>query len=302
MRPPLPAPMTVSPAVATKQSILQRARAVADSHGAADDKPAKKVSGDWKDFFSETKTVYVASRGCTFNVYIAGDHGPVLFCLHGAGYTGLTFALIAEELSKECESTRSRHPSMLSIYAILHLSDTMLHCRHRVVAMDQRHHGLTTTDVDPGDNLNFSKETFSEDAAALWEEMFGEEKPPTVLVGHSFGGAIAVWTAKELPFPSLEGLVVIDVVEGTAIGVAPPNHPPRHRKISHHPPAIHPQSHAALLNSPSNLSQPDSKRMRGRSDGSDAVPAAGALVRTGSGGAVHIWASPCCAVQRRFRA
>lgn len=111
--------MTVSPAVATKQSILQRARAVADSHGTADDTPAKKVSGDWKDFFSETKTVYVASRGCTFNVYIAGDHGPVLFCLHGAGYTGLTFALIAEELSKECGSTTS------AIHLRAHTSQTL---------------------------------------------------------------------------------------------------------------------------------------------------------------------------------
>jgi protein phosphatase methylesterase 1 len=84
--------------------------------------------------------------------------------------------------------------------------------------MDQRHHGLTTTDEDPGENPDFSKSLLSEDAAALWDTMFGEEKPPTVLMGHSFGGAIAVWTAKECPMPSLQGLIVIDVVEGTAIG------------------------------------------------------------------------------------
>lgn len=53
----------------------------------------------------------------------------------------------------------------------------------------------------------------------MWEAMFGEEKPPTVLLGHSFGGAIAVWTAKDCSMPSLQGLIVIDVVEGTAIGV-----------------------------------------------------------------------------------
>eukprot|EP00892_Ulva_mutabilis_P009563 jgi/Ulvmu1/697/UM010_0069.1 len=193
MRPPAPLPTTVSPAVATKQSILQRARAVADAHDAEEDKPAKKVSADWRDFFSEQKSVYVQSRGCTFNVYTAGDHGPVVFCLHGAGYTGLTFALLAEELSKD----------------------------YRIVAMDQRHHGLTTQDTEPGNPPDFSKETFSADAAALWEEMFGEEEPPTVLLGHSFGGAIAVWTAKETPFRSLEGLIVIDVVEGTAIASLP---------------------------------------------------------------------------------
>lgn len=101
--------MTVSPAVASRQSVLQRARAVADAHGTVDDKPGKKVSGDWTDFFSEKKSIYVKSRGCTFNVYIAGHQGPVLFCLHGAGYTGLTFALVAEELSKECAFTASLH-------------------------------------------------------------------------------------------------------------------------------------------------------------------------------------------------
>ena len=92
-------------------------------------------------------------------------------------------------------------------------------CRYQVVAMDQRHHGLTVCDTDPGDSPDFSKDTLRQDAAAVWEAMFGEEKPPTVLLGHSFGGAIAVWTAKECPMPSLQGLIVIDVVEGTAIGM-----------------------------------------------------------------------------------
>lgn len=190
---------------------------MADAHGTEDAQPVKKVSANWQDFFSEKKSVRVKSRSCTFNVYVAGDHGPVVFCLHGAGYTGLTFALLAEELSKECASNSSTR------YHSLYVSKSLAVwcCRHRVVAMDQRHHGMTTVDVPNTGGCcspDFSKETFSADAAALWEEMFGEEKPPTVLLGHSFGGAIAVWTAKELPFPSLEGLIVIDVVEGTAIG------------------------------------------------------------------------------------
>lgn len=84
--------------------------------------------------------------------------------------------------------------------------------------MDQRHHGLTVADIDPTDNPDFSKDTLRQDAAEVWAKLFGEEQPPTVLLGHSFGGAIAVWTAKECPMPSLQGLIVIDVVEGTAIG------------------------------------------------------------------------------------
>ena len=31
-------------------------------------------------------------------VYLAGTHGPVIFCLHGGGYSGLTWALLAKQL------------------------------------------------------------------------------------------------------------------------------------------------------------------------------------------------------------
>ena len=34
-----------------------------------------------------------------------------------------------------------------------------------------------------------------QDAVAVWRAVVGEEKPPTVLVGHSLGGAIATWAA-----------------------------------------------------------------------------------------------------------
>ena len=35
----------------------------------------------------------------------------------------------------------------------------------------------------------------AQDAVALWQALLGEEKPPTVFVGHSMGGAIATWAA-----------------------------------------------------------------------------------------------------------
>jgi pimeloyl-ACP methyl ester carboxylesterase len=89
---------------------------------------------------------------------------------------------------------------------------------YRVAALDMRHHGDTVEDHPDDDNLDFSKDKLSDDVVALWQAVFGEEKPPTVLVGHSVGGAIAVWTAQKGSIPSLEGLIVIDVVEGTAIG------------------------------------------------------------------------------------
>lgn len=83
-----------------------------------------------------------------------------------------------------------------------------------------RHHGETTRDSEDG-SVDFSRDTLTRDVVALWRAMFAEERPPTVLVGHSVGGALAVWTSlleEGEGIPSLEGLVVIDVVEGTALG------------------------------------------------------------------------------------
>ncbi|VDP65684.1 unnamed protein product [Echinostoma caproni] len=47
--------------------------------------------------------------------------------------------------------------------------------------------------------------------------MYPTEAPPIILVGHSMGGAVAVHVAHKRTIPSLAGLVVIDVVEGSAL-------------------------------------------------------------------------------------
>ena len=71
------------------------------------------MSSDWRDFFDDKKSVAVPDRQLTFTVYTAGpkqapeeDHKtPVIFCLHGGGYTALSFALIAEDLRDKCALT-----------------------------------------------------------------------------------------------------------------------------------------------------------------------------------------------------
>lgn len=42
--------------------------------------------------------------------------------------------------------------------------------------------------------------------------------PAGVLVGHSMGGGLAVWAGAAKRIKRLEGVVVVDVVEGTALG------------------------------------------------------------------------------------
>ncbi|XP_038675132.1 protein phosphatase methylesterase 1 isoform X6 [Scyliorhinus canicula] len=86
-----------------------------------------------------------------------------------------------------------------------------VHCR--VVAVDLRSHG--DTKVKNSDDL--SAETMSRDVGNIVEMLYGEDAPSVVLIGHSMGGAIAVHIAAKNLIPSLVGLCVIDVVEGTAM-------------------------------------------------------------------------------------
>jgi len=53
------------------------------------------------------------------------------------------------------------------------------------------------------------------------QELYGSSLPPLVLCGHSMGGAIAIRTAPKLPRDVLKAIVVVDVVEGTAVAALP---------------------------------------------------------------------------------
>ncbi|XP_022257386.1 protein phosphatase methylesterase 1-like isoform X2 [Limulus polyphemus] len=88
----------------------------------------------------------------------------------------------------------------------------MVECQ--VAAIDIRGHGETTTNNDE----DLSAETLAKDIGDVLQAMYeDEEPPPVILVGHSMGGALAVHTAYNEHIPSIIGLVVIDVVEGTAM-------------------------------------------------------------------------------------
>lgn len=55
------------------------------------------------------------------------------------------------------------------------------------------------------------------DIGQVLNKLYPEDKPHFLLIGHSMGGAIAVHIASMRLVPSLLGIVVIDVVEGTAM-------------------------------------------------------------------------------------
>lgn len=115
-------------------------------------------------------------------------NSPVIVCLHGGGYSALSWAVFSTEIK------------------------SIIHCQ--CLAVDFRGHGETHTDDD--DDL--SAETMSRDIGAVIEKIYENQIAPNILLlGHSMGGAIAVHVACMQLIPTLVGIIVIDVVEGTAM-------------------------------------------------------------------------------------
>ncbi|XP_022733287.1 protein phosphatase methylesterase 1 isoform X3 [Durio zibethinus] len=140
---------------------------------------------DWAAYFDREEDVCISDSNDVFHLYMAGKEGPVVFCLHGGGYSGLSFALSAGKIKEKA----------------------------RVVAMDLRGHGKSSTEND----LDLSIETMCNDVFAVLNALYGDSPPAIVLVGHSMGGSVAVHVAAKKTLRSLAGLVVVDVVEGTAM-------------------------------------------------------------------------------------
>ncbi|XP_016202216.1 protein phosphatase methylesterase 1 [Arachis ipaensis] len=145
----------------------------------------KYLPVDWSIYFDKEQDVAIPNSNDVFHVYMSGTEGPVVFCLHGGGYSGLSFALSASKIKEKA----------------------------RVVAMDFRGHGKSVSDND----LDLSVETMCNDVIAVIKQLYGESPPAIILVGHSMGGSIAVHVAARRSLSTLAGLVVVDVVEGTAM-------------------------------------------------------------------------------------
>ncbi|GBP80301.1 Protein phosphatase methylesterase 1 [Eumeta japonica] len=144
----------------------------------------------WKQYFQKYEDVEV--EGGTFRIYLSPEpddpRRPRIVTLHGGGYSALSWALFTQEITN------------------------MIHCQ--VVSLDIRGHGETTA-KDPND---LSADTLVNDVKEVIYKLFGAELPPLLLMGHSMGGAIAVRVANVPELENyVEGLVVIDVVEGTAM-------------------------------------------------------------------------------------
>ncbi|XP_073032821.1 LOW QUALITY PROTEIN: uncharacterized protein [Primulina eburnea] len=173
------------------ENASQNAGKMPSAFSSKPDRPPIQISSqkymplDWASYFDQEEDVHIEDSDDVFHIYKAGTEGPVVFCLHGGGYSGLSFALSASKIKEKA----------------------------RVIALDLRGHGKSST----GNDLDLSIETMCNDVLAVLKTMYGDSPPAIVIVGHSMGGSVAVHVAAKKALPSLAGLVVIDVVEGTAL-------------------------------------------------------------------------------------
>ncbi|KDN49557.1 alpha/beta-hydrolase [Tilletiaria anomala UBC 951] len=132
------------------------------------------------------------------------DPGTVFFLIHGAGFSALSWALMAREITKSTNGEAG------------------------LIAVDCRGHGRTRH-PDHHLPLDMSLDSLTADMIGVLRALYPSPKkvPNLVLVGHSMGGSVAVSLAHALlpsfgtppPIPSvrLTGVAVLDVVEGTAM-------------------------------------------------------------------------------------
>ena len=159
----------------------------------------------WNDYF--TRELYLKAihptENVTYHVYLTPPtaKGPLFVTHHGAGSSGLSFALFASEICKTLANAG-------------------------VLSLDARGHGETVV-KDLGanssnDKIDLSLETLSLDLLEVIKMTEKELKwpglPGLVLIGHSLGGAVVTDLAMSGKLGNaVLGYAVLDVVEGSAI-------------------------------------------------------------------------------------
>ncbi|KAK0731691.1 protein phosphatase methylesterase [Lasiosphaeris hirsuta] len=152
----------------------------------------------WTTYFERELFLPSASdAGLTHHAYLTSPvgKGPLFVTHHGAGSSGLSFALLSAEIRKRLPTAG-------------------------ILSPDARGHGATATAAE--DAVDLSLPTLAADLAGVIRlaarQMGWDGLPPVVLVGHSLGGAVVTDVAMSGALgPALLGYAVLDVVEGSAM-------------------------------------------------------------------------------------
>jgi protein phosphatase methylesterase 1 len=157
----------------------------------------------WTDFFAQE--LYLEKQAETqhakYHVYLTPPkdlNAPLLVLHHGAGSSGLSFALFTREFRKL-------------------MPDTGILC------LEAREHGSVvwqnaSGEVDTDLSINVLSQDMADMIHLTQQKMGWPNLPEMMLVGHSLGGAVVTNTAKlGLLGNKVLGYAVLDVVEGSAM-------------------------------------------------------------------------------------
>lgn len=144
---------------------------------------------------------------------------PVFAFHHGAGSSGLTFAVLSKKLRQVfTDQAEDGHVP-------------------GIISYDVRHHGHTKIKGAPSDaKPDYSLDTLSSDFLEVVKRVYernnwiaddtvetvgsagSPEAPPLMLVGHSLGGSVITTAASTGRLPAhIIGAVLLDIVEGSAV-------------------------------------------------------------------------------------
>lgn len=161
------------------------------------------VALPWSDYFAQEFWLEdeTPTEHAKYHVYYtppSSSKAPFLILHHGAGSSGLSFALFARDFKQIMPEVG-------------------------VLSLEAREHGSVVRDTATGDiNTDLSIDVLSNDMARMvhlsQQKLGWTELPQMMLVGHSLGGAVVTNTAKlGLLGKSVIGYAVLDVVEGSAM-------------------------------------------------------------------------------------
>ncbi|KAF2682482.1 protein phosphatase methylesterase 1 [Lentithecium fluviatile CBS 122367] len=152
-----------------------------------------------QEFFLERRASATAAQA-KFHVYLTppgNAKAPLLVLHHGAGSSGMSFALFAKEVRKAMPEVG-------------------------VLAVEAREHGSVVWSSEGHVDNDLSIGLLSQDLVDMIDltrsRMGWKELPMTVFIGHSLGGAVVTHAANEKMLGNkLLGYAVLDVVEGSAM-------------------------------------------------------------------------------------
>ncbi|KAJ1341286.1 hypothetical protein BSLG_004148 [Batrachochytrium salamandrivorans] len=162
--------------------------------------------------FDTAVDLALPQRKACFRVYeTRRSQGPLYVLHHGAGHSALSWVQLAAALlptgstiTTEPTTTGSTTTDKVTLGPTNECS---------ILCFDARAHGLTTSEEE-----DIPLNVLADDLAAIVNHLYPPpNRPDIVLVGHSLGGAVVVDVLTRSLIQGVRGVVVLDVVEGTAL-------------------------------------------------------------------------------------